>query len=417
MNRVFAEVITIGDELLIGQVVDTNSAWLGQNLNPAGVEIKQITSVSDDSAHIVEAIESARKRVDILILTGGLGPTRDDITKNTLATYFGVGLKMDEKALELVRAIFAKHNSPMLDINELQAMIPENCIPIYNDRGTAPGMWFEDKGQIIVSLPGVPYEMKHMMTQFVIPRLTEYFEMPVIRHRTLLTSGIGESYLSKKIEDIELALPPHIKLAYLPSFNTVRLRFSARGNDANTLDKELNKIAEQVKESIGTFLAADSDQSLQQILGELLLEQNATLSTAESCTGGYIAHLITSIPGSGRYYAGSVISYSNDIKEKELGVSASNLKNFGSVSEEVVKEMAEGVRAKLGTTYSIATSGIAGPDGGSKEKPVGTVWVAISGPTGTLAKLLQLHGGREQIIQRAAMAGMDMLRKYFPSTK
>jgi len=417
MKRVLAEVITIGDELLIGQVIDTNSAWLGQRLNPAGVEIKQITSVSDDADHIVEAIESARKRVNILILTGGLGPTRDDITKTTLANYFGVGLKMDEKALEIVRDIFAKRNSPMLDINELQAMIPENCTPIYNDRGTAPGMWFEDKGQIIVSLPGVPYEMKHMMTHFVIPRLEDYFEMPVIRHKTLLTSGIGESFLSKKIESIELGLPEHIKLAYLPSFNTVRLRFSARGSNAQQLDKELNRISEQVKEAIGIFLAAESDLNLQEILGELLLNQGATLSTAESCTGGYIAHLITSVAGSSRYYKGSVISYDNEVKKSELGVSASNLDQFGAVSEEVVKQMAEGVKKKLGTTYSIATSGIAGPDGGSEEKPVGTVWVAISGPTGTLAKLYQLHGGREQIIQRAAMAGIDMLRKYFPASK
>ena len=417
MKRVFAEVITIGDELLIGQVVDTNSAWLGQTLNPAGIEIKQITSVSDDADHIVEALESARKRADILIITGGLGPTRDDITKKTLASYFGVGLKMDKKALDIVRAIFEKRNAPLLDINELQAMIPENCIPIYNDRGTAPGMWFEDKGQIIVSLPGVPYEMKHMMTHFVIPRLKGYFEMPVIRHRTLLTSGIGESFLSKKIESIELGLPQHIKLAYLPSFNTVRLRFSARGNNADQLDKELDQIAESVKEAIGIFLAADSDNNLQEILGELLLKENATLSTAESCTGGYIAHLLTSVPGSSRYYLGSIISYDNAVKQAELGVSANNLKEYGAVSEEVVKEMAEGVKNKLGTTYSIATSGIAGPDGGSEEKPVGTVWVAISGPNGTLAKLYQLHGGREQIIQRAAMAGIDMLRKYLPTSK
>ncbi len=417
MKRILAEVITIGDELLIGQVVDTNSAWLGQNLNPAGVEIKQITSVSDEAGHIVEAIEAARKRANILILTGGLGPTRDDITKTTLATYFGVGLKMDKKALALVRAIFEKRNAPMLDINELQAMIPENCTPIYNDRGTAPGMWFEDKGQIIVSLPGVPYEMKHMMTNFVIPRLKEYFEMPVIRHKTLLTSGIGESFLSKKIESIELGLPEHIKLAYLPSFNTVRLRFSARGGNAEQLDKELDLIAKEVKEAIGVFLAAETDHNLQEILGELLSSQGATLSTAESCTGGYIAHLITSVAGSSRYYKGSIISYDNEIKKSELGVSASNLEQFGAVSEEVVKQMAEGVKKKLSTTYAIATSGIAGPDGGSEEKPVGTVWVAISGPTGTLAKLYQLHGGREQIIQRAAIAGMDMLRKYFPASK
>lgn len=414
MNRVLAEVITIGDELLIGQVVDTNSAWLGQNLNPAGVEIKQITSVSDEREHIISAIQEARKRVNILILTGGLGPTRDDITKKTLADYFGVGMKMDETALEHVRTLFARLNRPMLDINEMQALIPENCTPIYNDRGTAPGMWFESEGQIIVSLPGVPYEMKHMMSNFVIPRLKEFFEMPVIRHRTLLTSGIGESYLSKKIEAIELGLPAHIKLAYLPNFSTVRLRFTARGSNAEVLDKELDTIADAVKQEIGIFLAADSDGQLQEILGNELLKHKATLSTAESCTGGYIAHLITSIPGSSRYFNGAVVSYSNDVKASILGVSADSLNTYGAVSEEVVKQMAEGVREKLGTTYSIATSGIAGPDGGTEEKPVGTVWIAISGPAGTLAKMHQLYGGREQIIQRTTLLAMDMLRKYLP---
>ncbi|MDX5320852.1 MAG: CinA family nicotinamide mononucleotide deamidase-related protein, partial [Bacteroidota bacterium] len=351
MKRVLAEVITIGDELLIGQVVDTNSAWLGQTLNPAGVEIKQITSVSDEKGHIVEAIESARKRADILILTGGLGPTRDDITKKTLADYFGVGLRVDEKALQHVRDLFARLNRPMLDINEQQALIPENCTPIYNDRGTAPGMWFEDKGQIIVSLPGVPYEMKHMITSFVIPRLKDHFDMPVIRHRTLLTSGIGESYLSKKIEAIELGLPEYIKLAYLPNFNTVRLRFSARGADAQILDQELDQIAEAVKREIGMYLAADHDGSLQEILGQEMLRLNATLATAESCTGGYIAHLITSVAGSSAYFLGSQVAYANEVKINSLGVEPKHLENFGAVSEEVVREMAEGVRKNMGATY------------------------------------------------------------------
>ncbi|MBI1223165.1 MAG: competence/damage-inducible protein A [Bacteroidetes bacterium] len=417
MKQVLAEIITIGDELLIGQVVDTNSAWLGQNLNPAGVEIKQITSVSDNREHILEAIEAARKRADIILLTGGLGPTRDDITKDTLADYFGVGLKVDETALAHVRQLFTRLNRPMLDINEQQALIPENCTPIYNDRGTAPGMWFEDKGQIIVSLPGVPYEMKNMVSTFVIPRLKEHFQMPVIRHRTLLTSGIGESYLSKKIETIELGLPAHIRLAYLPNFSTVRLRFTGRGSNSDQLDKELEDIVELVKKEIGIFLAADSDGSLQEIIGKRLIELNASVSTAESCTGGYIAHLITSISGSSRYFQGSIVSYANEVKESTLGVSAHHLEKFGAVSEEVVTEMAEGVRNKIGTTYSMATSGIAGPDGGTEEKPVGTVWIAVSGPNGTLAKCHHLHGGREQIIERSAFLALDMLRRYLPEAE
>ncbi len=417
MKRVLAEVITIGDEILIGQVVDTNSAWLGQQLNPAGFEIRQITSVSDDAGHIREALERARKHCDIIIITGGLGPTRDDITKKTLADYFGVGMHMDEKALEHVRSLFAKRNLPMLDINEQQALLPSNCIPIYNDRGTAPGMWFEDQGKVIVSLPGVPYEMKQMISSYVIPKLNAYFQTPVIRHKTLLTAGIGESYLSKRIEEVELSLPEHIRLAYLPNYNTVRLRFSARGSNALELEKELEIITSKIRELIHDYLVSDQDIGLPEHIGQLLLEKNATLSTAESCTGGYIAHLITRVPGSSRYYSGSVVSYSNDVKKNQLEVSPEDLEMHGAVSEAVVRQMAEGVRKQLGTEYSVATSGIAGPDGGTEEKPVGTVWIAVSGPEGTLARKELLYGAREQIIERSALIALDLLRRLLIGSK
>ena len=409
--EVYAEVITIGDELLIGQVVDTNSAWLGRTLNQSGILIKQITSVSDSREHIIEAIEQARLRADILILTGGLGPTRDDLTKETLTDYFSDTLIVDAQALEHVRGIFSKRNLPLLDINEQQALLPSKCIPIYNDRGTAPGMWFEDKGQVIVSLPGVPYEMKSMIERFVIPRIQEKFNLPFIRHLTILTAGIGESFLSKKIESVELGLPPHIKLAYLPNFNTVRLRFSAIGTDPKQLDSELESITQKIKEIIPDHISSTKDVQLQQVISELLLKENATISTAESCTGGYLSHLITSIAGSSRYYKGSVISYANEVKAEILDVREQDLMDFGAVSEPVVKAMAEGVKKYLKTEFTIATSGIAGPDGGTEDKPVGTVWIAVSGPNRTIAEKFLLYGGREQIIQRTAMIGLDMLRK------
>lgn len=411
MKRVFAEVITIGDEILIGQVTDTNSAWLGQNLNPAGIEIKQITSVSDDADHIMQAIDDARGRVDILILTGGLGPTRDDITKKTLADYFGAGLITDERALAMVTELFVSRNLPLLDINKQQALIPDNCTPIYNDRGTAPGMWFEDKGQVLVSLPGVPYEMKHMMTHFVIPRLQERFEMPFIRHRTLLTSGIGESFLAKKIEAIELGLPSHIKLAYLPNYSTVRLRFSGHSGNLSQLENELEDIAERIKKRIPEYLAAEEDKRLEEVVSDLLLKKGATMGTAESCTGGMIAHLITSLPGSSAKYKGSVVCYDNSVKTGVLGVDPADLEKHGAVSEAVVIQMAEGARRVLKADYTIATSGVAGPDGGTPEKPVGTVWMAVSGPEGTEAKVFHFRGDRLQIIERSAMTALDMLRK------
>ncbi len=406
-----AEIITIGDEILIGQIIDSNSAWIAQQLHPEGIEIKQITSVSDDRDHIVSALNEAKERADIILITGGLGPTRDDITKKTLTAYFDTELVVNQEALDHVTAIFEKRNMPLLDINLQQAELPAKCIPLQNSIGTAPGMYFVEQGKVFVSMPGVPYEMKKMMTDQVIPRLKKAFDLPVILHKTYLTSGIGESYLSKKIEPLEDRLPAHIKLAYLPNFSTVRLRFSAKGRDKAKLEEDLQSIDEELKSLIPEYLAAETDLRLQEIIGELLVAESATVSTAESCTGGYLAHLITSVPGSSRYFKGSILSYANEVKQNELGVKAETLASNGAVSKETVTQMAKGVREKLNTDYAIATSGIAGPDGGTKEKPVGTVWIAVAGPEGVFAKDYLLYGEREQIIQRTAMLGLELLRK------
>ncbi len=406
-----AEIITIGDEILIGQVVDTNSAWIAACLQEIGVEVVQITSVSDSEDHIVEALNLARKRASMVLITGGLGPTRDDITKKTLAKYFNSDFYTDQIALEFITGIFKKRNMPILDINLAQADLPKKCTPLYNSLGTAPGMWFEDKGQIFISMPGVPYEMKHMMETDIIPKIKARFELPTIIHKTFLTAGIGESFLSLKIQSIEDALPPHIKLAYLPKFSTVRLRFSARGLFREILQQELDVIETQLYELIEEYILANEDISIEEAVGRLLLERNKTVATAESCTGGYLSHLFTSVAGSSAYFIGSVIAYANDIKLNELGVRHETLSAYGAVSEQTVLEMASGLLAKYKTDFAIATSGIAGPGGGTTEKPVGTVWIAVVSSQNSLVEKFQLHGQREQIIQRAAINALNLLRK------
>lgn len=406
-----AEIITIGDEILIGQVVDTNSAWIATSLQEIGVEVVQITSVSDAEGHIVEALNLARKRASMVLITGGLGPTRDDITKKTLAKYFNSDFYTDKVALEFITGIFKKRNMPILDINLAQADLPIKCTPLYNSLGTAPGMWFEDKGQIFISMPGVPYEMKHMMETDIIPKIKARFELPTIIHKTFLTAGIGESFLSRKIQSIEDALPAHIKLAYLPKFSTVRLRFSARGLFREVLQLELDAIEEQLHELVKEYIVANEDISIEEAVGKLLLERNKTVATAESCTGGYLAHMFTSVAGSSAYFIGSVIAYANDIKMNELGVKYETLSSYGAVSEQTVLEMATGLLAKYKTDFAIATSGIAGPGGGTEEKPVGTVWIAVVSAQHNLVEKFQLHGQREQIIQRAAINALNLLRK------
>lgn len=406
-----AEIITIGDEILIGQITDTNSVWLGQELSKIGIQVIHRASVSDQRTHILKALKDATQRADVVILTGGLGPTKDDVTKHTIADFFQSKLILNQEVLDWVTQIFARRNLPMLESNTQQAMVPENCEILFNKNGTAPGMWFHENETIYISMPGVPFEMKSIFADLAIPKLKKQFDLPVILHRTILTCSIGESFLAKKIETLENNLPAHIKLAYLPSVGMVRLRFSGQHSDSSTLQSEMDAIINNLYELIDEYIYGEENQTLQEVVGDLLKSKQATLSTAESCTGGYIAQLITSIPGSSAYYNGSIVSYANEVKVNQLGVSPETLKNVGAVSEDCVKQMAEGVKAKLNTTYSIATSGIAGPDGGTPLKPVGTVWIAVSGPNGTIAQQFSMGDNRIPTIQRSAYQGLDMLRK------
>ena len=406
-----AELITIGDEILIGQIVDTNSAWMAQKLNLAGIKIKQITSVSDEKQHILNALKEASQRADIILITGGLGPTKDDITKNTLAEYFNVGLRIDNDALENVKSIFAKYKSPVLETNIRQAEVLENCTTLLNLNGTAPGMWIESENKIYVSLPGVPFEMMYLMEELVIPKIQQAFKLPSIVHHTILTAGIGESLLADRISLIEDSLPAHIGLAYLPKLGVVRLRLSGRGTDADLLKNEIAVFASKITEQISEFVIIESDVPLEKAILDLMESRGLTLSTAESCTGGYISHLLTQHAGSSKVFLGGAVSYSNDLKSSMLGVSEETLYEFGAVSEETVVEMANGANSNYKSDYAISVSGIAGPDGGTDDKPVGTVWIAIAGKKKTISRKLQLGNKRAQNIERSAINALFLLHK------
>ena len=360
-----AEIITIGDEILIGQIVDTNSAWMARHLNEVGIRVKQISSVSDDREHILKALAEAHNRADIILITGGLGPTKDDITKKTLAAYFGVGMVENAAALDNVTRIFAKYNRPLLEVNRLQAQVPENCEVILNKNGTAPGMWFNHEGKIYVSMPGVPFEMMYMMEEEVIPKLRSTLKLPVIIHKTILTAGEGESFLADRIADIEDSLPPYIKLAYLPKLGQVRLRLSGEGDNEAILKRKVNEYAEQITKRIGSFVVAQEDIPLEKVILNMMAEKGLKLSVAESCTGGYISHLFTQHAGSSEVFLGGAVTYSNEMKEQLLGVKKETMEKYGAVSGEVVTEMAEGALRNFGSDYAIAVTGIAGPGGGS----------------------------------------------------
>ncbi len=406
-----AEIITIGDEILIGQIIDTNSSWLGQELSKLGISVIHRTSVGDNKKDIIDSLIAAKNRADIIILTGGLGPTKDDITKNTLGEYFNSKLILNEKVFEWVSKIFSNRKLPMIDTNKNQAMVPENCEVLFNKSGTAPGMWFDVDQKIFISMPGVPFEMKNIFTEEVIPKLNQKFSFPIIIHRTIQTTSIGESFLAKKIEPWENDLPTHIKLAYLPSVGQVRLRLSVYGDDKIKLITELKTIISRLYEIVGEYIFGEEDDTLQKVVGDILKEKKQTLATAESCTGGYISHLSSSVPGSSSYYIGSIISYANEIKIHELNVDEEIFKNVGAVSEECVKKMADGIREKYNTDYAIATSGIAGPDGGTIDKPVGTVWIAVSSKNKTTTRLYNMGDNRERTILRTSLEGLDLLRR------
>ncbi len=406
-----AEIITIGDEILFGQIVDTNTQWIGTQLTDIGVRPVRKTSVGDNRQDILDAFTQASKRVDVVIVTGGLGPTRDDITKHTFCEYFGTELEINQEALALVTEFFAKRGRVMTELNIQQAALPKNCTYIPNLWGTAPGMWFEQDGVIYVSLPGVPFEMKNLMEFEILPRLKARFSTHIIQHKQIRTIGIGESFLAEKIAAWEDALPEHIKLAYLPHFGQVKLRLTGTGTDQAVLEKQLDEQVASVMPLIEEFVFGFDSDELETIIGTLLLNNRATVATAESCTGGYVANQITSVPGSSRYYQGSVVSYSNEIKMNVLGVSRETLDAYGAVSEQTAREMAEGARRLLNTTFAISTTGIAGPDGGTPEKPVGTVWIACATPEETFTQLLTLRNNRKINIELTCSYALNLLRK------
>ena len=404
-----AEIITIGDEILIGQIVDTNSAWMAQQLNNAGIRVKQISSVSDERQHILNALAEASERAEIILITGGLGPTKDDITKKTLAEYFGVGFVESKDALENVYRIFEKYNRPMLEVNRQQAQVPENCEVILNKNGTAPGMWFNHKGKIYVSMPGVPFEMMYMIEEEVIPKLKATFKLPVIIHKTILTAGEGESFLAEKIADIENDLPPYIKLAYLPKLGQVRLRLSADGDDAAFLKQKIDEFSARIVERVGNAVVAQEDISLEKALLDLMAEKRLTLSVAESCTGGYLSYLLTQHAGSSKVFLGGAVSYSNELKENLLGVKDETIIKYGAVSEETVTEMVKGALSNFKSDFAIAITGIAGPDGGTAEKPVGTVWIGVASAERSFIKKFTFGSKRAQNIERSAISALSML--------
>jgi nicotinamide-nucleotide amidase len=406
-----AEIITIGDEILIGQIVDTNSAWMAQKLNLAGIKVKQISSVSDDRQHILEALNESKSRADLILITGGLGPTKDDITKKTLAEYFNSGYRLDQEALDNVRRIFLKYKAPLLEINIKQAEVLDNCITLLNLNGTAPGMWIENEGKVFVSMPGVPFEMMYMMEEQVIPKIKQAFNLPVILHHTILTAGIGESILAEQIESVEDSLPEHIKLAYLPKLGTVRVRLSGNGQNEEILKNEISVYAKRIVEKVHEFVIAENDTPIEKVILDFMAARNLSLSVAESCTGGYISHQITQHPGSSMVFLGGAVTYSNSLKISILGVSEKTLNNFGAVSEETVKEMSEGAKSAFHSDYSIAVSGVAGPDGGTIEKPVGTVWIAVTGKTKTITKTYNFGNKRTQNIERSGTTALTLLYK------
>jgi len=414
MEKITVSIITIGDELLIGQVIDTNSAWMAQQLNKAGIWVQHRVAVGDVWDDIWGALDEESKRSNVILITGGLGPTADDITKPLLCKYFGGKMVLDEATLQHVTYLFEqvfKRTGPLLERNRKQAEVPDVCTVLKNKNGTAPGMLFEKDGKIFVSMPGVPHEMKGLMEDHVLPLLKQRFVLPYIAHRTLITFGIGESMVAELVKEWEEALPPFIKLAYLPNYGMLRLRLTANGKKVEVdeaLEKEFARLHELVKE----HLVTDEDINMQEVVGRLLKQDGKTMATAESCTGGHIAHLVTTIPGASAYFYGSVISYDNSIKQRVLGVKDETLANHGAVSEEAVTEMVQGILRVMKTDYAVAVSGIMGPHGGSPEKPVGTVWIAVGNAEKTETRKLHFRFDRARNIELTSVNALNILRLF-----
>lgn len=415
-----AYLITIGDEILIGQIVDTNSAWMGQQLNLNGAHITGIMTVSDEADSIVQALEQGLRSADVVLMTGGLGPTKDDITKKVLAEFTGGQLAFHEPTYQRIERFFRQLGRQPTEAHRLQSYMPDNATLLTNSMGTAPGMWFEVEGKVVVSMPGVPYEMKALMQEEVLPRLRERYPLERIAHRTLLTAGEGESRIAERVADLEEALPAHIKLAYLPNLGRVRLRLSSRGSQSDQYLDELEQWANRFKERVEDLLFGEEEDRLEAVVGQMLKARGLWLSTAESCTGGYLSHLITSIPGSSAYFLGGIVAYSNTLKQEKLGVRAATLEAGGAVSEATVREMVAGTLQHFGGDIAVAISGIAGPGGGTPEKPVGTIWVAVGDHNVTEAYLLKAGKDREKNIEYTGAHALNFIRrflkKHYPAT-
>lgn len=412
-----ATLLTIGDEILIGQITNTNAVWMAQQLNAIGIAVYEMLSVSDDATHIKAAFDHALQTADIVLVTGGLGPTKDDITKTTLADYFGSRLVFDETIWADIASYMQRRGHPVLESAKIMAMIPDKCLALPNKHGLAPSMWFEPAGgKVLVSMPGVPQEMMKFMTLDVLPRLQAKFQLPVIVHYTIVAAGIAESSIAQKIADIEDHLPPHIKLAYLPAYGVVRLRLSGSGAQREVLTEEIEQAASAIWGRLyPKYAFGKGEDKLESVIGQLLLERNATLGLAESCTGGLIAHKITSVAGCSRYFQGSVVAYSYELKQSLLGVKPETLEQYGAVSEQTVCEMAQGTIRHLQTDYALAISGIAGPDGATPDKPVGTVWIAVANRQTVEAKRFDFGRTREINIQMSTMIALNELRKFIIS--
>lgn len=403
------EIITIGDEILIGQIVDTNSAWMAVELNKAGFVVEQITSVHDREQHIVEALDLALLRADIVLFTGGIGPTKDDLTKQTLCRYFDAKLVFDEKVYANIESLLKYRSRAMNELTRSQAMVPDKATIINNPVGTAPITWFEKEGKIIVSMPGVPYEMKQAMSNEIIPKLQKKFTVSSVIHKTILIHGYPESALAIKIADWENSLPENISLAYLPTFNIVKLRLSTHSDDQNDIKVYISRKIDELKNILGDAILAEEDLPLEVLVGKMLASKGKTLVTAESCTGGNIAHKITSVPGSSLYFKGAVVAYSNELKVNLLGVNEDDLNVHGAVSKEVVEQMATGALKVMDADLAIATSGIAGPGGGTESKSVGTVWIAICTKEKNVSKEFHFNLDRQLNIERTTQTALLML--------
>jgi nicotinamide-nucleotide amidase len=424
-----AYIVTVGDEILIGQITDTNSAWMAQQLNLQGIRIVGKTSVGDVHEEIIESIRYALSKADLVLMTGGLGATKDDITKKAIAEFLGVEMVWHQGTFDRMDYFFKKINRVVTDINKNGCFMPENALILKNDKGLAPGMWFdissELKGvytegssktsasnKILVSMPGVPYEMQHLMSDRVLPKLKDSFPMSPIVHRTILTAGEGETMLAEKLSDYEDRLPNHVKLAYLPSLGTVRLRLTARGDDENSLNQDLDVLQKELESIIEPTVAGHGTDTMPVVIGRMLRERGLRIASAESCTGGYLAHLLTSVAGSSAYFEGSVIAYSYDLKESMLDVSHETLMTLGAVSEECVREMVKGAVKRVGVDLAVAVSGIAGPGGETSEKPVGTIWLAVGDGENIITTKLGIDRGRAKNIEYAANVGLNLIRKY-----